>query len=319
MNPDAPSPSEHHPASAMESRPRLLIVDDEPVNIQSLYEIFRQEYEVFIATNALQGLEICDNNPPDLILLDIVMPGMNGLEMCRQLKSNQRTQDIPVIFVTAYGNPEEETRGLDAGAVDFILKPFNCAVVRARVNTHMTMKAQSDLLRSMAFIDGLTGVANRRRFDESLEAEWRQCRRHRLPLALLMIDIDHFKKYNDNYGHLEGDICLQRIASILKEQLGRPHDLVARYGGEEFACLLPGVDMQGAMHKAQAILAALHSHAIPHATSETAPFVTISLGVAVTHPGPELLHGRLVAMADTQLYRAKQEGRNRICGQELTA
>jgi diguanylate cyclase (GGDEF)-like protein len=302
----------------MESRPRLLIVDDEPINIQSLYEIFRQEYEVFIATNALQGLEICDNNPPDLILLDIVMPGMNGLEMCRQLKSNQRTQDIPIIFVTAYGNPEEETRGLDAGAVDFIMKPFNCAVVRARVNTHMTMKAQSDLLRSMAFIDGLTGVANRRRFDESLEAEWRQCRRHRFPLALLMIDIDHFKKYNDTYGHLEGDICLQKIASILREQLGRPHDLVARYGGEEFACLLPGVDMEGAMHKAQSILEELHRQAIPHESSETAPFVTISLGVAVSYPGPELLHGRLVAMADAQLYRAKQEGRNRICGQELS-
>jgi diguanylate cyclase (GGDEF)-like protein len=302
----------------MESRPRLLIVDDEPINIQTLYEIFRQEYEVFIATNALQGLEICDSNPPDLILLDIVMPGMNGLEMCRQLKSNQRTQDIPIIFVTAYGNPEEETRGLDAGAVDFIMKPFNCAVVRARVNTHMTMKTQSDLLRSMAFIDGLTGVANRRRFDESLEAEWRQCRRHRFPLALLMIDIDHFKKYNDTYGHLEGDICLQKIASILREQLGRPHDLVARYGGEEFACLLPGVDMEGAMHKAQSILEELHRQAIPHESSETAPFVTISLGVAVSYPGPELLHGRLVAMADAQLYRAKQEGRNRICGQEIS-
>jgi diguanylate cyclase (GGDEF)-like protein len=302
----------------MESRPRLLIVDDEPINIQTLYEIFRQEYEVFIATNALQGLEICDSNPPDLILLDIVMPGMNGLEMCRQLKSSQRTQDIPIIFVTAYGNPEEETRGLAAGAVDFIMKPFNCAVVRARVNTHMTMKTQSDLLRSMAFIDGLTGVANRRRFDESLEAEWRQCRRHRFPLALLMIDIDHFKKYNDTYGHLEGDICLQKIASILREQLGRPHDLVARYGGEEFACLLPGVDMEGAMHKAQSILEELHRQAIPHESSETAPFVTISLGVAVSYPGPELLHGRLVAMADAQLYRAKQEGRNRICGQEIS-
>lgn len=317
MSTDAHSPYGQPADSALESRPRLLIVDDEPVNIQTLYELFRQECEVFIATNALQGLEICDNNPPDLILLDVVMPGMNGLEMCRQLKSSQRTRDIPVIFVTAYGNPEEETRCLDAGAVDFILKPFNCAVVRARVNTHLTLKAQSDLLRSMAFIDGLTGVANRRRFDESLEAEWRHCRRNRVPLALLMIDIDHFKKYNDSYGHLEGDICLQRIASILREQLGRPHDLVARYGGEEFACLLPGVDMQGAMYKAQVILSELNRQAIPHTSSETAPHVTISLGVAVARPGAEPLHGRLVATADTQLYRAKQEGRNRICGQEL--
>ncbi|ABK98961.1 diguanylate cyclase [Pelobacter propionicus] len=318
MTSDISSPSEPQAASAPEPLPRLLIVDDEPTNIQSLYEIFRSDHEVFIATSALQGLEMCDTNPPDLIMLDIVMPSMNGLEMCRQLKSDQRTRDIPVIFVTAYGNPEEETRGLEAGAVDFIMKPFNSAVVRARVQTHLTMKAQADLLRSMAFIDGLTGVANRRRFDESLEAEWRQCRRHRAPLALLMIDIDHFKKYNDSYGHQEGDVCLRKIATLLREELGRPHDLVARYGGEEFACLLPGVDMEGAMYKAQSILTALHRQAIPHVSSETAPFVTISLGVAVTSPGPEPRHGQLVATADTQLYKAKQQGRNRICGQEVT-
>lgn len=304
-------------AEVPEPRHRLLIVDDEPTNIQSLYEIFRNDHEVFIATSAPQGLEVCDTNPPDLILLDIVMPSMNGLEMCRQLKSDQRTRDIPVIFVTAFGNPEEETRGLEAGAVDFILKPFNSAVVRARVQTHLTMKAQADLLRSMAFIDGLTGVANRRRFDESLAAEWRQCRRHRAPLALLMIDIDHFKKYNDHYGHLEGDVCLRRIASLLREQLGRPHDLVARYGGEEFACLLPGVDMDGARHKAQSILEALHELAIPHVASETAPVVTISIGISVASPGPEPNFAQLVAMADAQLYQAKQQGRNCIHGQVL--
>jgi len=297
-------------------RPRLLVVDDQPINIQELYEIFRQDHEVFIATSGIQALELCLNNPPDLVLLDIVMPAMNGLEVCRRLKSGIRTKDIPIIFVTAQGHPEDETRGLDAGAVDFISKPLNHSVVRARVHTHLTLKAQSDLLRSMAFIDGLTGVANRRRFDESFMTEWRYCRRHKIPLALFLIDIDHFKKYNDCYGHLEGDVCLQEVASILQSNLGRPHDLVARYGGEEFACILPGIDASGALHKANAMLQAIRERRIPHPTSETAPFVTVSLGVAVIIPDKTLEPNQLIAQSDARLYQAKQRGRNQVCSGE---
>ena len=295
-----------------ESRPRLLLVDDQHINIQELYEIFRHDHEVFIATSGVQALELCLANPPDLILLDIVMPGMDGLKVCRRLKAEQRTKNIPVIFVTAQDNPEDETRGLDAGAVDFISKPFNHTVVRARVQTHLTLKAQSDLLRSMAFIDGLTGVANRRRFDEALETEWRHCRRHGIPLALFLIDIDHFKKYNDTYGHLDGDNCLKIVATALKKQLRRPHDLLARYGGEEFGCLLPGIDMEGALHKARAILQAVRDLRIPHVSSDTAPHITISLGMAATIPDHEHPAGRLVSLADARLYQAKQQGRDRI-------
>lgn len=296
--------------------PRLLLVDDQHVNLQELYEIFRRDHEVFIATNGRQALEFCLANPPDLILLDIVMPDMDGLQLCRLLKEELRTRDIPIIFVTAHNDPEYETRGLDAGAVDFISKPFNHTVVRARVQTHLTLKAQTDLLRSMAFIDGLTGVANRRRFDDCLETEWRYCLRHCFPLALFLIDIDHFKKFNDSYGHLVGDNCLRNVATTLKEQLGRPHDLMARYGGEEFACLLPGIDMAGARYKAESMLQAVHTLGIPHESSETAPHVTISLGMAIVIPFQDQKPDRLVALADARLYRAKQQGRDRICWSE---
>jgi len=313
MNSDDSTISAQRPLSSPKSRPRLLLVDDQHSNIQELYEIFRSEYEVFIATSGMQALELCLFNPPDLILLDIIMPGMDGLKVCRRLKAEMRTKDIPIIFVTAQDNPEDETRGLDAGAVDFISKPFNHSVVRARVQTHLTLKVQSDLLRSMAFIDGLTGVANRRRFDDCLETEWRYCLRHGLPLALFMIDIDHFKRYNDSYGHQEGDACLQNVATTLKRQLNRPHDLVARYGGEEFACLMPGIDTEGVLHKAQEMMQAIRQRNIPHASSETAPHVTISLGIAVIVPNHDRQPEELVALADARLYQAKLQGRNRIC------
>jgi diguanylate cyclase (GGDEF)-like protein len=298
-------------------RPRLLVVDDQPVNIQALFEIFHLDHEVFVATSGKQAIEMTQKSQPDLILLDVVMPDMGGLEVCRLLKYDPETKDVPIIFVTAQDSPEDETRGLEAGAVDFITKPANPAVVRARVRTHLTLKAQADLLRSMVFIDGLTGVANRRRFDESFKVEWNRCKRFKKPLALLLADIDHFKNYNDLYGHQAGDACLQKVAGILNEQVGRSYDLVARYGGEEFACLLPGIDMPSAQHKAQMMVQALYERSLPHAASETAPFVTISLGVAVTIPGPGRQPDELVAVADAQLYRAKENGRNQVCSQEL--
>jgi diguanylate cyclase (GGDEF)-like protein len=301
-----------------EPRPRLLVVDDQPVNIRSLYEIFHHDHDVFISTSGIQALEMCRSCSPDLILLDIVMPDIDGLEVCRRLKNDAETKDIPVIFVTAQDNPDDETRGLTAGAIDFITKPVNPSVVRARVRTHLTLKAQSDLLRSLVFIDGLTGVANRRRFDESLDAEWRHCRRLNSPLSLFMVDIDHFKMFNDSYGHQAGDACLQEVAAILKGQLGRSHDLVARYGGEEFVCLLPGISMVNALQKAETMVRAVRERFLPHSSSTTDSVVTISLGMAVTVPGPDLRPDDLVSAADAQLYAAKRQGRNRVCGQEVS-
>lgn len=266
-----------------------------------------------MATSGEEALEICRQDPPDLILLDVVMPGMGGMEVCRRIKADPTTASVPVIFVTAQDDPADETRGLEAGAVDFITKPVNPAVVRARVRAHLTLKAQADALRELAFIDGLTGVANRRRFDDALEIEWRRCRRSGSPLAVVMIDIDHFKHYNDRYGHQAGDACLRSVADELRGRLGRSSDLVARYGGEEFVCLLPECGLEGAQAKAEDLRQAVEAMGVPHEASATSPVVTISLGVAAIAPGPEQSPEELLAAADVGLYEAKLGGRNRVC------
>ena len=298
----------------LRSLPKLLLVDDQPVNIQTLYQIFADDHEVFMATSGEQALALCRDKQPDLVLLDVIMPGMDGLETCQRLKEDDDTADIPVIFVTSQNSPEEETHCLEVGAVDFISKPVNPAVVRARVKTQLTLKAQTDALRMLASLDGLTGVPNRRIFDERLDAEWRACRRSGSPLSLLMVDVDHFKLYNDHYGHLDGDQCLKAIASALASSVERGRDMLARFGGEEFVCLLPDTDLEGAKHIAEKLRQAVEGLAIPHVESKTAATVTVSLGVATTAECDALEPPDLLKVADEQLYLAKQSGRNRVCG-----
>ncbi len=288
------------------------MVDDEPLNIQALFEIFQNQYEIFMATNGQEAIKQCQENPPDIVLLDIVMPGMDGLEVCKHLKKNAETNKIPVIFVTAQTTAAEESRGLAAGAVDFITKPINPSVVRARVGAHLLLKQQSDILRSMAFIDGLTGIPNRRQFDERLTTEWKSHRRTGAPLALVMIDVDHFKSFNDQYGHLKGDTCLQRVAEALQETAARPRDLVARYGGEEFGCLLPETDLEGAINLCQKFLDAVRELDIPHAQSGSEKKVTVSAGIAACIPKEGQSERSLLKIADQRLYKAKQAGRNRM-------
>ena len=294
--------------------PCLLIVDDQPINIQALYRIFAHDHRVLMATSGAKALTVCRDDPPDLILLDVVMPEMDGHEVCARLKADEATRDIPVIFVTSHTDAAEETKGLELGAVDFIAKPVNPAVVRARVNTHLCLKAQSDLLRRMVFIDGLTGVANRRCFDETLSAEWRRSMRSASPLALLLLDVDHFKRFNDRYGHQAGDDCLRRVAWAIKAQLLRPGDLVARYGGEEFACILPATDFDGAMAVAASIEQRVRALQIEHGDSDVCNAVTLSIGVTHGVPEPGDDPARLIALADAQLYQAKHSGRGRACG-----
>ena len=300
-------------------RPRILAIDDTPTNLLALGAVLGDEFALQIATSGAAGLALAGKSSPDLILLDVMMPDMNGFETCRRLKADPLTRDIPVIFVTALDSPEDETLGLEAGAVDFISKPLHSAVVRARVRTHLTLKHQADLLRSMSFVDGLTGAANRRQFDEALQREWRACLRTGTSLALAMIDIDHFKQFNDTYGHPAGDACLRAIAGILNGAMNRSHDLIARYGGEEFVCLLPDINRTDAQIKAEQLRQAVQSLNIPHAASSTAPVVTISLGLALFIPTSELTPEQLVAAADAELYTAKRAGRNRLscaaCGE----
>lgn len=294
------------------NKPKLLLVDDQRINIMVLYELFREECEVFMATDGAQALNMCQTIAPDLILLDVNMDGLDGHEVCRRLKADPGTRDIAIIFVTALGAVEDEVLGLELGAVDFIVKPINPVIVKARVNTHLTLKRQSDILRSFALIDGLTGVANRRMFDEQLNRDWRQCLREQYTLSVIMIDVDYFKRYNDLYGHLKGDNCLQQVAEALIGVSFRPYDLIARYGGEEFACLLPKTDLAGALHVAERIETSVQALKLEHMGSEVAQHVTISLGVASVIPDSSMEQQALLAEADKQLYKAKQAGRARV-------
>jgi diguanylate cyclase (GGDEF)-like protein len=241
------------------------------------------------------------------------MPGLDGYEVCRRLKRAPRTSEIPVVFVTSQNDAAEEEDGLAAGAVDFIAKSASAKVMRARVNTLLVLKRQTDLLRSIARIDALTGLANRRDFDERIDSEWRRCARSAKPLALIMIDIDYFKLFNDCYGHPAGDACLRQVALCLKGQVNRSPDLVARYGGEEFVCVLPETPMTGAQAKAQSLEAAVRGLGIAHqGTQVPGSVVTISLGVAVVVPTVADGYESLVLCADRSLYLAKEAGRGQV-------
>lgn len=307
-------PAEFNTQALPPQRATLLVVDDQPVNIQLLYAILADDYEIIMATNGDDALRLCQEQDPDLILLDIQMPGLSGFDVCQRIKESERQRETPIIFITAQTKDSEETRCLRAGAVDFIAKPYNAEVVKARVRTHVQLKQQSDLLRSLAFIDPLTGLFNRRRLEEGLRAEWRRCRRSHMPLALIMIDIDHFKLYNDHYGHQIGDACLQQVADVIRAQFNRSHDIVTRFGGEEFACLMPECDLEGARRKAEEVRQAVQALAIEHPASPTAAVVTLSIGIHAMIPDAGRSTEELVRDADARLYQAKQAGRNRVAG-----
>ena len=306
------------PLAAAPRKAKLLVVDDQPIHLQVLYRALSGDHQLFMATSGAQALKVLREQQPDLVLLDVVMPDMDGFEVLQTIKTNLDTSGIPVIFVTAHGGDQIETQCLQAGAVDFIPKPVNPSVVRARVKTHLTLKFQSDFLRDMAFLDGLTGVSNRRQFDERLPIEWGRAQRNGSALTLIMLDVDSFKAYNDHYGHQAGDDCLRQMAAALKTALRRPADLVARYGGEEFVCLLPDTAFDDGMAMGQRLLNAVKLLAIPHHFSAAEPVVTISLGVATREGlGQDSRASYLLSLADAQLYQAKHSGRAQVCGARL--
>lgn len=293
------------------AQPRLLLVDDHQLNIRVMYEMFRHDYEVFIALNGEQALEKCFELKPDLVLLDVVMPRMDGYEVCRRLKADPELCDIPVIFITSHFDEADEVRGFELGAVDFIHKPVNPIITKARVKTQLQLKRQTDVLRTISQLDGLTGVANRRRFDEQLSLDWRSCARTQEPLALVMLDIDYFKQYNDEFGHLAGDECLRKVAHALQQTLGRPYDLLARFGGEEFVVLLPRTDLSGARFLAERMLQRVADLHLPHPLTPTGQ-VSLSAGLACTVPLEQSSPLVLLQQADDLLYKAKQAGRDQL-------
>ncbi|MBF0560604.1 MAG: diguanylate cyclase [Alphaproteobacteria bacterium] len=303
-------------------RHTILIVDDEPSNIRALGEILKADYRILVAPTGLEALRTVEATIPDLVLLDIMMPVMDGFTVYRHLKEKPEFNHVPIIFVTSSADIENETKALADGAVDFISKPLSPPVVRARVKVHLALKDRNDELVRLVSVDSLTGIANRRAFDNALAMEWQRAWRVRAPLVIAMIDIDHFKLYNDCYGHQAGDECLRMVAVALKDQASRGSDVVARYGGEEFSAILPGCSTDNMAELAERMRASISDLAIPHAASPTSGVATISIGMAclalscdgTAYPqaaeAARAGASRLVNSADQALYQAKKMGRN---------
>jgi diguanylate cyclase (GGDEF)-like protein len=318
------------------TRPTILIVDDNQANLRIATAYLQMnQFEILTARDGQAGIERALLAQPDLILLDVHMPGIDGFEVCRTLKANPQTTAIPVIFMTAQTNIEAIIQGFEVGGVDYIAKPFHLEELLARVTTHLTIfRLQRELqaeilerkqteaalrkanleLQRLAVLDELTQIANRRRFDQYLEAQWSQAQQP--GLSLLLCDIDSFKSYNDGYGHQAGDHCLHLIAQGLSRAVGRVKDLVARYGGEEFAAILPNTDLTGALAVAQAMRDQVRALNIPHAFSAVNRLVTVSIGVSSIIPSRQQSPSELIAAADAALYAAKNAGRDRIATAE---
>ncbi|MBF0460775.1 MAG: diguanylate cyclase [Magnetococcales bacterium] len=315
-------------------RETLLLVDDESFNLSVLQEFLGSDYDLLLARSGEQALQrVRFVPPPDLILLDIVMPGMDGYQVLARLQADSATREIPVVFITALGEVADEAKGLALGAVDYITKPLSPAIVQARVRTQISlrksllalqsMNAQlaikneelsrlNAILQNMAMLDGLTGIPNRRHFDNYLEQEWGRAVRDNTALALILLDIDHFKLFNDHYGHAAGDECLKQVARVLADAMSRPVDLLARYGGEEFVCLLPGTDCAGLQVVGNKLCESVRSLGLAHHYSKVADHVTVSLGGTSMMPSRTLAPEVLLKAADARLYQAKAEGRDRL-------
>ncbi|MEC3912425.1 diguanylate cyclase [Sphingobium sp. CR2-8] len=290
----------------------ILIVDDEVSNIEIMNAVLEDDYEVCFATSGQQALDTARAAQPDLILLDVLMPGIDGFEVCRQLKDDPLLADIPVIFTTGLGDTADEMRGLSLGAIDYVTKPIQPAILRARVGNHVELKQLRDQLANMAVTDALTGLRNRRHMERALNDEIVRLGRTGQWLSVIMLDIDFFKQFNDLYGHPAGDRCIVMVASALTRAVKRATDMSARYGGEEFACILPDIDAHGAELVAQEIRLQIQSLNIPHAQSQISPFITVSIGVASARCAPDMIPDQWVSEADRRLYESKKRGRNCI-------
>ncbi len=295
-----------------DDRARILIVDDIPINTEILEQALIDRYTVCIANNGDDAIsKAISVPPPDLILLDINMPGMNGYEILRKLQRDEFTKKIPVIFITARTDTEDEEIGFKLGAVDYIAKPFKIPVIQARVNNQIKIKQQSERLEQLANLDGLTGISNRRQFEKTLQNEWQNARRSHKPLSVIFIDIDYFKKFNDSYGHAVGDECLIAVAKTLKKVLKRNSDFIARYGGEEFVAILPETDAPAALSIAETMRISAAEIRLADISSAHRP-ITLSLGVSTVVAANAMKPEDLVNAADQALYEAKAEGRNRV-------
>lgn len=333
----------------------ILVVDDTPDNLRLLIKMLAEQgYKVRPAPNGVFALKSIQAVLPDIVLLDVMMPEMNGYSVCEELKARERTREIPVIFISALNEVFDKVKAFSVGGVDYITKPFYAEEVCARVKTHLMIRQQQQYIQTqnaaleiqsiaalelnaklqqeilerqraeaelakanaelqrLAALDGLTRLANRRRFDEYLAQEWKRHVREQLPLSLILCDIDYFKRHNDTYGHLAGDECLKQVAQAMNAAVKRPADLTARYGGEEFVVVLPNTDQHGAAHVARRIQEHIQRLHIPHASSSVSQYVTLSIGVATIVPTNDISAEILIDAADNALYEVKEHGRNAI-------
>jgi len=327
---------------------KILIVDDRPENLLTLEQLLDEpDIDIVRATSGEEALAQSLDHDFALVLLDVQMPGMNGYEVAELMRGNKKTRNVPIIFVTAeISNMQYVFKGYESGAVDYLFKPLDARVFQSKVGVFIELFRQKEALREktieldqrlidletlqqqleetneqlliLSITDGLTGLLNKRQFDIIYGEEWRRACRSRSPLSVIMLDIDHFKAYNDTYGHMVGDECLVKVAHAVAKTVRRDVDKVARIGGEEFAVILPDTDFSGATHVAEMIREAIAEVCIEHRSSETAAHVTASLGVSTTIPSPgEEPRTGLIEMADEALYKAKSSGRNRCHGMQL--
>jgi diguanylate cyclase (GGDEF)-like protein len=295
----------------IEQKNSILIVDDETTNLMVLTHILGSEYIILTAKDGANAIEKATEYIPDLILLDIIMPEMNGYDVLAALKESDKTRKIPVIFITGLSSSEDEEKGLSLEAADYISKPFKAQIVRLRVKNQIQIINQLRTIERLSMIDQLTGMFNRRSFDDRLGVEWKQAIRQNQPISILIVDIDKFKKYNDTYGHQQGDVVLQTVSSILLQSLKRPTDFAARWGGEEFVVLLPGTDSDGAMEVAEKIRLNVEKERISIVDGSTTK-VTISIGMNTQFPDQGSSSDLFFSNADKALYKAKDLGRNRV-------
>ncbi len=290
---------------------KILIVDDSPVQAAKLKSILNEDYDITIAQTAQDGLSYAASGDFSLILLDVVMPDMDGFMLLKKLQEEIITQNVPVILITSLSDIQNEQRGLTLGAVDYIAKPFHPLIVKARVHTHIKLYQLRKQVEFQSMTDQLTGIANRWQYDHQSTIKWKKCIRLQIPFSICMFDIDHFKAYNDTFGHPAGDKVIATVADTLSSYLQRSTDFCARYGGEEFVALLMGDDAEKAFAHMKTIRQALEDLHIPHNPSAT-EWVTISVGGVTVVPQVESSYDAYLKIADTMLYDAKKFGRNRV-------
>jgi len=315
---------------------KILIVDDVEANLISLRAILKNpELIIYEAESGHKALKILIQEDIDIVLLDVQMPDINGFEVAELMRDNIKTKDIPIIFITAINKEESYMfKGYELGAVDYLHKPINSDILRSKVNVFVKLQVQSKIIEArteelrkkivllekaekelykLTRMDQLTGINNRRGFDENVELEWRRAIRNNISLTLLMIDIDYFKNFNDTYGHVEGDECIRKVATSISNSLKRPFDHAARYGGEEFAVLLPETDVIGGEKIAETIRKNIEDLKIENKLEGLSEVVTVSIGVASITPTSESQKDELIEKSDGAMYEAKVNGRNRTC------